>query len=323
MSANAFTAEDVTVVTPNLTEVVSGVGLTVEPGEILGVVGETGAGKTLSVRAMLGLLPRGLKATGRVRFPGGNWIDLSEPGRVARHLGRAAGLMLQNPVSSFDPLQRVGRQLVEAVVGTGMMSRSAATTRAAELCSYLGLEDVGEIFRLYPHELSGGMAQRVALALTLMPRPTVLAVDEPTSALDASLRVDALKLLRSVAQDNDTATLLISHDLGLVSHFCDDILVLYGGHVVEAGSARKVLRSPAHPYTRTLISSSLHLSLPARKVLPVAAGELAQPTSWPAGCHFHPRCPDAEDVCSTERPDFRSTAGGGVACHFARLDEGA
>jgi oligopeptide/dipeptide ABC transporter ATP-binding protein len=323
MSTNAFAAEGVTVVTSSGTEIVGDVGLTVEPGQILGLVGETGAGKTVAVRTMLGLVPRGLKATGRVRFPGEEWIELSEPKRAASHLGRTAGLMLQNPVSSFDPLQRVGRQLVEAVVSNGIMAKSAATKRAAELCGQLGLGDAQDVFRLYPHELSGGMGQRVALALTLMPRPTLLAVDEPTSALDANLRVDALKLLRSVAQDNDTATLLISHDLGLVSHFCDDIAVLYAGHVVEAGPAGQVLRSPAHPYTRMLISSSLHLSLPARKALRVAPGELAQPGNWPTGCYFHPRCPDAQAVCRAEQPAFTSAEDRGAACHFARLDKGA
>lgn len=323
MSTDAFAADGVTVVTPKQTEIVAGVGLTVEPGHILGLVGETGAGKTVAVRAMLGLLPRGLKATGRVRFPGEDWIDLSEPGHAARHLGRTAGLMLQNPVSSFDPLQRIGRQLVEAVVHNGIMSKPAATRRAAELCSYLGLGDAKRIFRLYPHELSGGMAQRVALALTLMPQPTLLAVDEPTSALDANLRLDALKLLRSVAQESRMATLLISHDLGLVSHFCDNIAVLYAGHLVETGPAGDVLRCPAHPYTRRLISSSLRLSLPARKALQIAPGELAQPGSWPTGCLFHPRCLEAQPLCRAEQPSFMVRGDRGAACHFARLEKGA
>lgn len=322
MSAAAIQVEDLSVTTAEGTQIVAGVRLTVGSGELFGLVGETGAGKTLTARAILGLLPQGLYATGQVLFGDGEWITLDKPLRVARHLGRSTGLLLQNPVSAFDPLQRIGPQLIEAVVKNGVMSRIEAGERAASLCQQLGLGDVESIFRLYPHELSGGMSQRLALAVTLMPEPQFLVVDEPTSALDANLRVDALRLLRSISRENGTGMLLISHDLGLVSHFCDTIAVLYAGHIVDVGPTLDVLRLPAHPYTRTLVSCSLSLDDPRRDHLPALGGEPPQPGLWPSGCYFHPRCPDAQDRCRVERPVLTKDGTRRVACHFPLNLEG-
>lgn len=312
----AFEAREVSVQTADGAALVADVDLAVQPGELLGVLGETGAGKTVTARAMLGLVPRGLCATGQVRFGSGEWLSLEQPRRVAGHLGREAGLMLQNPMGAFDPVQRIGPQLVEAVVRNGLMTKESATQRAAQLCQHLGLGDTEAIFKLYPHELSGGMSQRVALALTLMPRPQLVVVDEPTSALDANLRVDALRLLQSVARESDTAMVLISHDLGLVSRFCDRIAVLYAGHLAEQGPTATVLRRPAHPYTRALIGCSLDLARPKRVSLPTVGGEPPLPGNWPAGCFFQPRCPRAQDRCRDERPAPVATGGATVACHF-------
>ena len=188
------------------------------------------------------------------------------------------------------------------------------------LCQRLGLGGWDAVERLYPHQLSGGMSQRLALAMTIMPAPLVLVVDEPTSALDANLRVDALRLLRSLADQSGTAVMLISHDLGLVSRFCDDIVVLYAGHVAEAGPTAQVLGAPAHPYTRSLIECSLRLDRDRRLTLPVVPGEPPSPGTWPTGCYFHPRCPMAQDRCREERPGVTSELGRAVACHFALLE---
>lgn len=321
MGALALQVDELKIVKSNGIEIVAGVRLAVESSQILGLVGETGAGKTLTARAILGLLPRGLHATGRVRFVGQDWIRLDRPDQVARHLGRTAGLMLQNPRGAFDPIQRVGPQLVEAVVRNGLMSRTFAYERAAKLCDNLGLGRSKSVFRLYPHELSGGMIQRAALALTLMPGPRVLIVDEPTSALDASLRVDALRLLRSIARDDGSAMMLVSHDLGLVSHYCDILAVLYAGHLIEAGPTSTVLRYPAHPYTASLISCSLSLTRPHRGLLQTVGGEPPQPGSWPSGCYFHPRCPYAQERCRVERPVRKAIGSRSVACHFPRSEE--
>ena len=314
----ALEVENLGVLSSDDTEIVAHVSFDIEPGELVGLLGETGAGKTLTARAILGMLPLGLRATGRVNFSGNGSIPLSQPARIEQNLGRTAALMLQNPMASFDPLQRIGSQLVEAVVRNKMLTKDAARERAGDLCRQLGLGDSDSLFRLYPHELSGGMSQRVALALTLMPDPQLLIVDEPTSALDANLRLEALELLRKFAAKAGVAMLLVSHDLGLVSNYCDKIAVLYAGHLVEMGSTSSVLESPSHPYTATLISCALRLSQPRRVPVPVIGGEPPLLGSWPAGCHFHPRCPDARNQCRTERPVLALSHGRDVACHFPR-----
>jgi oligopeptide/dipeptide ABC transporter ATP-binding protein len=323
MQELAFEAEDIGVATAHGTEIVSGVDLAAAPGELVGLLGETGAGKSVTARAMLGLLPQGLRATGRIRFGDGQWIPLDQEEGIARHLGRTAGLMLQNPKGAFDPVKRIGPQLVEAVVRNKLMTKPEAERRAVQLCEYLGLGDVQAVFRLYPHELSGGMSQRAALVMTLMPNPKLLVVDEPTSALDANLRVEALRLLRSIARESDTAMVVISHDLGLVSNFCDVIAVLYAGHLVETGGTRDVLVAPRHPYTKSLIGCSLRISAGNRIILPTVAGEPPLPGQWPHGCYFHPRCPHAEELCQAERPVFAGDTVGGVACHFPLVEEKA
>ncbi|MEU0466420.1 ABC transporter ATP-binding protein [Amycolatopsis sp. NPDC006131] len=321
MNAPAVVVEDLSVRTASGAEVVSGVNLVVDSGRMVGLLGETGAGKTVTARAMLGLLPRGLKAAGRVRFGRGQWFDLSKPETVVPLLGRMAGLMLQDPASAFDPVQRIGPQLIESVVRNRLMSKPEAVARAEELCAKLSLPEPASLFRLFPHELSGGMSQRVALAMTLMPAPELLVVDEPTSALDANLRVDALRLLRDIAGEVNTGMLLISHDLGLVSHFCDEIGILYAGHLAELGPTTTVLRKPAHPYTRTLVSCSLRLNSPNRVVLPTVGGEPPLPGDWPSGCYFHPRCPAAREKCREQTPVYVTAGTRGAACHFADLED--
>ncbi|GAB3009730.1 ABC transporter ATP-binding protein [Amycolatopsis acidiphila] len=317
----ALEAEDVRVATTAGAEIVGGVQVAVRSGHILGLLGETGAGKTVTARAILGLLPRGLCASGRVRLAGDHWIELDRPGELRAKLGRSTGLMLQNPMSALDPVRRIGGQLIEAVVRNGLLKKADAVNRATELCERLGLGSAKEVFRLYPHELSGGMSQRVSLAMTLMPGPKLLVVDEPTSALDANLRVEILTLLQSIARDSGTAMVLISHDLGLVSRFCDDAAVLYSGHLAETGPTTDLLRRPSHPYTRTLVSCSLRLSQPKRTELPTVPGDSPVPGHWPSGCYFHPRCSQAQDECRTYRPAFVKVADRGVACHFADVKE--
>lgn len=325
MTDEVLRVEELTVKTDLGVDVVADVDFSASSGRLLGLLGETGAGKTMTARATLGLLPPGLRARGRVRFVDQEWIPLERPDLIRRHLGLTAGLMLQNPMGAFDPLQRVGPQMIEAVVRNGLMTKQSALSRASRLCDELSLGDAEQVFRLYPHQLSGGMSQRVALALALMPSPRLLVVDEPTSALDANLRVDALRLVQSLAQKTDMAVVIISHDLGLVSRFCDEIAVLYAGHLAETGRTLDVLGSPAHPYTRTLMSCSLRLEGPSRTTLPTIGGEPPGPGQWPQGCYFHPRCPDAVDQCRRQRPVFASSRdrARGAACHFARLEESA
>jgi len=306
-----------TLTVPAPTILVQKVTLSVRRGHVIGIVGETGAGKTLSMRALLGLLPWGTAATGRLDLGTGTTLDLSRAHEVRKLLGRETSIVFQNPVAMFDPLMRVGRQLQEGVLELRLVERHQALGRMRELLVKMGFEDPDAIGQLYPHQLSGGMSQRIATAMALMPRPKLLVVDEPTSALDANVRSDVLALFRQLAEQERAAIFLVSHDLGLVSHFCDTIAVMYCGRIVESGPAQKVLSHPEHPYTAALMRCSATLSAKPREQLPVIRGVAPQPGSWPSGCVFEPRCPFAFGRCVEERPILRDIGGRSAACHLA------
>jgi oligopeptide/dipeptide ABC transporter ATP-binding protein len=322
MSGVVFAMEDVAVSTaagnkPSV-PLVDGVTLKLRAGEIVGIVGETGAGKTLTMRAILGLLPTGVRATGRARV-GETTVALGDLRALRRWLGRETSVVLQNPVGMLDPLIRVGDQLIEGVVRLRLASKDAAVQRATELLADMGFEDPAIVQRLYPHQLSGGMAQRVATAMGLMPRPRVLVLDEPTSALDANVRVEVMQLFRRIAQNEGTGAFLVSHDLGVISHFCDRIAVMYAGRVVECGPTADVLAHPAHPYTQALLACSVALDAPARQRLAIIRGTPPAPGKWPSGCPYRERCLMAQDVCTEVRPPLDGSASHPAACHFAGL----
>jgi|HubBroStandDraft_6_1064221.scaffolds.fasta_scaffold85424_2 oligopeptide/dipeptide ABC transporter ATP-binding protein len=320
MSGALFQMQDLRVVTAGPSNasivLVDGVSLEVAASEVVGVVGETGAGKTLTMRAALGLLPSGTRASGHIELDG-RVFPLERIREVRSLLGRATSVVLQNPVGAFDPLVRVGDQLIEGVLRLGLLSRPDALRRAAELLADMGFDDPAMVQRLYPHQLSGGMAQRVATAMGMMPRPRVLVLDEPTSALDANIRVEVLQLFRRTVRSEGTAAFLVSHDLGAVSHFCDRIAVMYAGRVVEYGETARVLSQPAHPYTRALLACSLALDSPSRQRLAIIPGVVPAPGKWPSGCPFRARCPLAQDICAEVRPALLGDDGRRVACHVA------
>jgi oligopeptide/dipeptide ABC transporter ATP-binding protein len=280
-------------------------------------VGETGAGKTLTVRSLVGLLPQGIGATGEMSVGGESSIALSNLTQVAPVRGTRIGIVLQNPIAMFDPMLRMRSQLIEGVVRRRLMSKRDAIDRAQALLVRLGFPDVDRVLDLYPHQLSGGMGQRLAIAMVLMPRPSVIIADEPTSALDANLRVDALRLLREIGEEQHTAILLVSHDLGLVSNFCDDLAVMYAGRIVEQGPAREVLGNPQHPYTRALAECSPWLEVGSRQPLASISGTAPSPNQWPTGCTFAPRCPLVFERCIDERPLLRRQEHRQAACHLA------
>ncbi len=241
----------------------------VHAGEIVGVVGESGAGKTLTTRALVGLLPRGVRASGSVTL-GERTFDARAVAREV--LGRDATVVLQNPTTSLDPLSRVHRTLVEGVTHLGLMTKREASHHARALLDRLGFPDQDRVLRLYPHELSGGMAQRVAIAAALMPSPKLLVVDEPTSALDAHVRVEVLELIGDLARDLGTGVALVSHDLALVGRFCDRVLVMNAGRILERGVTQDVLERPQHPYTQALLASAVTTDAVPRAALPAMAG---------------------------------------------------
>jgi oligopeptide/dipeptide ABC transporter ATP-binding protein len=300
---------------------VDGVSFEVPAGQVVGVVGETGAGKTLTMKAILGLLPRGLRASGHVRVGRGAGAEISGTELTrARALAQECGVVLQDPSAMLDPLVRVGSQLVEAVRWHGLLSASQARDRALSLLAAAGFEDAELVMRLYPHQLSGGMAQRAAIAMALMPKPTLLVVDEPTSALDANLRIEVLGLIRQVATDEGSSVLMVSHDLALISRFTASVLVMYAGRIVEQGATGHVLREARHPYTRALLDSATSLASSNRGALRTIEGQPPRPGDWPTGCVFRPRCPLAFERCATERPTLRPLGDRGAACHLADRD---
>jgi oligopeptide/dipeptide ABC transporter ATP-binding protein len=292
------------------------VSLSVGSGEVLGIVGETGAGKTLTTKAVLGLLPRSMRASGTLAVGDREPVALGDSERLRPLRGRDIGLVQQNPMSTFDPLLRLGAQLGEGVVRRKLLTRAEARERAHQLLSQLGFPDPAAALDLYPHQLSGGMSQRMAIAMALMPRPSVIIADEPTSALDAHLRIEVLRLLRAAGREEGAGIVLVSHDLGLVSHFCDHVAVIYAGRVVERGRIDAVLSEPAHPYTVALLACSPALDAPPRRPLRAIGGAPPVPAAWPPGCVFEPRCPRAAERCRAEAPALATHDGRSAACHF-------
>jgi oligopeptide/dipeptide ABC transporter ATP-binding protein len=288
---------------------VEGVELRVSPGEVCGIVGESGAGKTLTVRALLGLLPSGMVARGEIAFD-------DRPARLGDRRADT-GVVLQNPASMLDPLMVLGKQLTEAVVYHGAMTRAEAVERAKQLLVQMGFADPSHVLALYPHQLSGGMAQRAALAMALMPSPRVLVVDEPTSALDANLRTEVLRVVRALAAEQQCAIVLVSHDLSLVGTYCDSMAVMYAGRVVESGPATALLSEPQHPYTKALVASAASSLSPPRTPLPVIKGSAPRPGEWPEGCVFAPRCKFVFDRCVSDRPALQREGARRSACFLA------
>jgi oligopeptide/dipeptide ABC transporter ATP-binding protein len=295
---------------------VDGVSFSVGRGEIVGLVGESGAGKTLSSEAILGLIPRPPgHVTGQVLFRGQDLLRLDERA-LARIRGREIAMIFQNPAASLNPVFRVGDQLVEAMAVHGIGRRRALRTRAVEILARVGIPSAAERARDYPHQFSGGMAQRVMIGMGISCTPSLLIADEPTTALDVTIQAQVLALIRQLAREMGMAVLLVSHDLGIVSQMCHRVIVMYAGRVVEEAPIERVFRAPAHPYTRALIACLPDLD--GRGRLGAIPGMMPGLRAMPSGCRFHPRCPVAEARCATEEPPLRPVGAGQVAaCHLA------
>jgi oligopeptide/dipeptide ABC transporter ATP-binding protein len=284
-------------------------------GEIVGLVGESGAGKSLTSEAILRLIrcPPG-RVTGEVRFRGQDLLALDEAA-LARIRGKDIAMIFQNPAGSLNPVFRVGDQLHEAMALHLAEPRRTLRARAVEILARVGIPAAAARARDYPHEFSGGMAQRVMIGMGISCAPSLLIADEPTTALDVTIQAQVLALIRRLAREMGAAVLLVSHDLGIISQMCDRVIVMYAGRMVEEASIATVFRAPAHPYTRALIDCLPKLEGPAR--LGTIAGVMPGLASLPPGCRFHPRCPRAEARCATEPPSLRSIgAGHRVACHL-------
>jgi oligopeptide/dipeptide ABC transporter ATP-binding protein len=294
---------------------VDGVSFTINRGEIVGLVGESGAGKTLTAEAVLGLIrrPPG-RVSGAVRFRGRDLLALDETA-LARVRGKDIAMIFQNPGASLNPVFRVGDQLVETMALHLDERRGVLRRRAGELLARVGIPAAATRVRDYPHQFSGGMAQRVMIGMGVACTPALLIADEPTTALDVTIQAQVLSLIRRLARELGMAVLLVSHDLGVVSQMCHRVIVMYAGRVVEEASIATVFRSPAHPYTRALIACLPGLDDGAR--LGAIPGVMPGLKAMPRGCRFHPRCALAEPRCAVEEPALRPAGPGQVAaCHL-------
>nr|WP_092623180.1 dipeptide/oligopeptide/nickel ABC transporter permease/ATP-binding protein [Jiangella sp. DSM 45060] len=279
-----------------LTTVVDDVNLDVEAGETVGLVGESGCGKSITASAVLGLLPAGAQiTTGQIWFDGTD-LTSAQPRTIQKLRGSRIAMIAQDPISSLDPVFSVGQQVSELVRRHHGGSRAAARAHTLELLASVSLRDPDRVARRYPHELSGGMAQRVALAMALAGDPDLLIADEPTTALDVTVQAEILELLQRLQRERGMAVLLITHDWGVVGTACHRANVMYAGQVVETCDVASMFRSPSHPYTVGLLQSTPHQATPLEHLRAVP-GAVPAPGAWPAGCHFAPRCALAAADC--------------------------
>ena len=292
-------------------DVLRGVSLTVARGEILGVVGESGSGKSMLALSVLGLLPEpGVIRWGEVRLDGDDVRSMT--GRELERLrGRRVGMVFQDPMSSLNPVRRIGSMLVESVRRHQDVSRAQARELALEALRTVGMPAPEERLRAYPHELSGGLRQRVMIALALVNHPDVILADEPTTALDATIQAQIMELLQSRVQG--AALVLITHDLSLAAEICDRLAVMYAGRIVETGPARQVIDEPRHPYTAALLAASPDFD-PERARLVAIPGAPPRLDHSLRGCAFAPRCSRALDRCRTEDPVLQPMGGQEAAC---------
>jgi peptide/nickel transport system ATP-binding protein len=300
--------------------IVEDVDLDLREGEVLGLVGESGSGKTVTCRALARLLPRGLLhiASGSVQFNGRDLTRLSEE-EMRKVRGVEIGMIFQNPSSHLDPVMRIGDQIAESVHYHEGAPMAEGRARAVELLRQVGIPDPAHRLSAYPHEFSGGMRQRVMIAVALACRPTLLIADEPTTALDVTVQAQVLRLLLDLRDRLGLAILLVTHNLGVVAQTCDSLAVMYAGRVMERGAKRELLRAPAHPYTEALLKCQPGAAK-AAGLLPAIPGQPPAATAFPEGCRFHPRCPRAAALCVERRPELRPLDSERMAaCHFAEL----
>jgi oligopeptide/dipeptide ABC transporter ATP-binding protein len=324
VSGSAFEIEGLAVSFPGengRTRVVDGVSLALGAGQILALVGESGSGKTLTALALLRLVPKpGRIDAGRIRIGERDVLSLSvDEMRSVR--GREAAMIFQEPSTSLNPVQTAGAQVVEAIQLHERVGNGAARKRALELFERVGIPDPSGRLDAYPHQLSGGLRQRVMIAIALAARPRLLIADEPTTALDVTIQAQILELLRELQSQTGMAVLLITHDLGIVNEIAERVAVMYAGQLVEVGPRERVLATPRHPYTQGLLAS-IPARAPRGARLTEIRGSVPSAGAWPTGCRFHPRCPRCFEPCPVQDPAWTELGEGQRArCHAVAKEQ--
>jgi peptide/nickel transport system ATP-binding protein len=298
------------------------ISFSIAPGEVLGVVGESGAGKSLTGASIIGLLePPGRVAGGQILLEGKRIDNLSHD--QMRHIrGRKIGAIFQDPLTSLNPLYTIGRQLIETIQAHLPVSADEARRRAIALLEDTGIPAAAQRLGHFPHQFSGGMRQRVVIALALAAEPKLIVADEPTTALDVSIQAQIIQLLKRVCREHGAAVMLITHDMGVIAETCDRVAVMYAGRIAEVGPVHEVINQPAHPYTMGLMAAIPDITID-RERLHQIDGSMPRLNAIPPGCAYHPRCPRAFERCPVERPDLLRAGATEAACWLHDAHAGA
>ena len=298
-------------------KILQDINFSIDTRRALGIVGESGAGKSMLVKAIMGIAPRGLRIAGKIELDGQDLSKLKLKDR-RKLIGRRVGIVFQNPMTSLNPFVQIGQQIEEGGRIHLGLSHNEARRRAIELLNLVGIPDAADCYEYYPHQFSGGMKQRIMIAAALICEPDLLIADEATTALDVTVQKEVLDLLQNIQAERQMSMILVSHNLGVVAGRTDEILVLYGGHVVEYGPTAEVFRNPRHRYTEALLSAMPQMDQPAHTRLRTIPGQPPNLASRPKGCPFAPRCPTAQAVCHDVMPGVSTgiQASHRFACHF-------
>ena len=282
--------------------VVDGVDFTVKKGETLGIVGESGCGKSVTSLSIMRLLGKNGRVSGSVRFEGQETLHLSEA-EMRKLRGNRMAMIFQEPMTSLNPVLTIGRQIGEVLHLHTSLGAEERKQRVIELLTQVGIPRAKDIYAEYPHRLSGGMRQRVMIAMAMACQPQLLIADEPTTALDVTIQAQMLGLIREMRDNTGMSVMLITHDLGVVAEMCDRVLVMYAGQVIESADVRTLLRAPKHPYTMGLIRSVPHRAKGVKRLYAIP-GNVPSPGEWPQGCRFAPRCSEAMPICQQQSPSL-------------------
>lgn len=303
---------------------VDGVDLNLKPGQTLGIVGESGCGKSITSLSIMRLIPNppGKIIDGQIIFDGKNLLDLSES-EMRKIRGNDIAMIFQEPMTSLNPVYTIGLQIMEAIMLHQKLDKKAAREKCIEMLQLVGIPRADEVIDDYPHQFSGGMRQRVMIAMALSCNPKLLIADEPTTALDVTIQAQIIELMKELKDKLNTAIMLITHDLGVVAEMADHVIVMYAGRVVEEADVFDLFKDPKHPYTVGLMKSKPSLESATRR-LDVIPGSVPNPLAMPTGCSFHPRCSHAMDVCERQIPELKEVSPGRkVRCWLYKENGGA